>query len=256
MLKIWFFLGLNFVTISLDSSYVKNHFLGPSWLVFFSPLGPLFLFFLLFFLPLFVFLLAFYFFIFCLFYFLMFFIFFFHFFRRKSFFFSLFMYFFQIIFLLALVSEFNCFLRCRCSMEMWCPDDMAGLLGLGWAACLGESMLQLPRVGWRLLPCQNGASPDCIIVVVVSECVVVVVVVLLLLVVLVVVVCFVFVFVFVTFSLRSLCMSTRAHELIGSVCRPTRSPAPVSDTGAPKNLRHLTTANLVNLEEIITSISQ
>ena len=26
--------------------------------------------------------------------------------------------------LLALVSEFNCFLRSRCSMEMWCPDDM------------------------------------------------------------------------------------------------------------------------------------
>ena len=29
----------------------------------------------------------------------------------------------------------------------------AGQLGLGWAACLGESMLQLPRVGWRLLAC-------------------------------------------------------------------------------------------------------
>ena len=23
----------------------------------------------------------------------------------------------------ALVSDFNCFLRSRCSMEMWCPDD-------------------------------------------------------------------------------------------------------------------------------------
>ena len=30
-------------------------------------------------------------------------------------------------------------------------------------------MLQLPRVGWRLLACENGASPDCIIVVVVSD---------------------------------------------------------------------------------------
>ena len=30
VLKIWFFLGLNFVTISLDSSYVKNQFLAPS----------------------------------------------------------------------------------------------------------------------------------------------------------------------------------------------------------------------------------
>ena len=45
----------------------------------------------------------------------------------------------------------------------------AGQLGLGWAACLGESMLQLLRVGWRLLACQNGPSPDCIIVVVGSE---------------------------------------------------------------------------------------
>ena len=26
--------------------------------------------------------------------------------------------------MLALVSEFNCFLRSRCSMEMWCPDDI------------------------------------------------------------------------------------------------------------------------------------
>ena len=30
---------------------------------------------------------------------------------------------------------------------------------MGWAACLGESMLQLPKVGWRLLACENGASP-------------------------------------------------------------------------------------------------
>ena len=48
----------------------------------------------------------------------------FSFFRRKSFFFSFFLYFFQIFFLLALVSEFICFLCSRCSMEMWCPDDM------------------------------------------------------------------------------------------------------------------------------------
>ena len=47
---------------------------------------------------------------------------FFHFYEEKvsSFFF---LYFFQF-FLLALVSEFNCFLRSRCSMEMWCPDDI------------------------------------------------------------------------------------------------------------------------------------
>ena len=44
-----FFWGLNFVTISLDSSYVKNQFLGPSRVVVVgTPLGPLFLFFLFF----------------------------------------------------------------------------------------------------------------------------------------------------------------------------------------------------------------
>ena len=31
---------------------------------------------------------------------------------------------FKYVLLLALVSEFNCFLRSRCSMEMWCPDDI------------------------------------------------------------------------------------------------------------------------------------
>ena len=31
---------------------------------------------------------------------------------------------FKYVKLLALVSEFNCFLRSRCSMEMWCPDDI------------------------------------------------------------------------------------------------------------------------------------
>ena len=56
--------------------------------------------------------------------FLMFFIFFFHFFLKKkvsSFLFSCLS--FKYVLLLALVSEFNCFLRSRCSMEMWCPDD-------------------------------------------------------------------------------------------------------------------------------------
>ena len=104
------FFGLNFVTISLYSSSVKNQFLGPSRVVG-TPLGPLFLFFLLFFLPLFVFFLPFYFFIFSFFFFsflhffdfLMFFTFFFHFSEEKSFFFSFYLYFFQI-FLIAGVS--------------------------------------------------------------------------------------------------------------------------------------------------------
>ena len=54
----------------------------------------------------------------------MFFIFFFHFFRRKSFFFSFSCISFKYFLLLALVSEFSCFLRSGCSMGMWCPDDI------------------------------------------------------------------------------------------------------------------------------------
>ena len=38
---------------------------------------------------------------------------------------------------------------------------MAGI-GLGHP---GESMTQLPKVGWKLLAWQNGASPDWIVVV-------------------------------------------------------------------------------------------
>ena len=55
----------------------------------------------------------------------MFFIFFLHFFLKKevsSFLFSCIS--FKCVLLLTLVSEFNCFLRSRCSMEMWCPDDI------------------------------------------------------------------------------------------------------------------------------------
>ena len=84
-----FFWGFNFVTISLDSSYVKNQLLGPSRVV---PLWALFSFFSYFvFLPFFClfFLLFFYFFSFFvhffIFDFLMFFIFFFSFFPKKKF---------------------------------------------------------------------------------------------------------------------------------------------------------------------------
>ena len=44
--------------------------------------------------------------------------------QEKSFFFSVFLVFFKYVLLLALVSEFNCLLRSRYSMEMWCPDDV------------------------------------------------------------------------------------------------------------------------------------
>ena len=52
-------------------------------------------------------------------------IFFFHFFLKKkvsSLLFSCIS--FKYFLFLALVSEFKCFLRSRCSMEMWCPDDI------------------------------------------------------------------------------------------------------------------------------------
>ena len=95
-------------------------------------MGPLFLFFLLFSSPvfcpfscfLFFHFFSFFLFISSFFDVLMFFIFFFHFDRRKSFFFSFSCISFKYFLLLALVSEFNCFLRSRCSMEMWCPDDI------------------------------------------------------------------------------------------------------------------------------------
>ena len=43
--------------------------------------------------------------------------------KKKSFFFPFSCTAFKEVLLLALVSEFNCFLRSRCSMEMRCPDD-------------------------------------------------------------------------------------------------------------------------------------
>ena len=95
-------------------------------------MGPHFLFFLLFFLQFFFFLSFFlffsFFYIFCSFlHFVIFNVFHFpcSFFLKKkvsSFLFSCIS--FKYVLLLALVSEFNCFLRSRCSMEMWCPDDI------------------------------------------------------------------------------------------------------------------------------------
>ena len=42
----------------------------------------------------------------------------------------------------------------------------SGIAGIGLGHLLGEkSMIQLPRVGWRLLASLNGASPDWIVVV-------------------------------------------------------------------------------------------
>ena len=91
-------------------------------------MGPLFLFFLLFFLPFFFIFIFFPFFLFLFissFFECFSFSFFFHFFlKKKSFLFLFFCISFKYVLLLALVSKFNCFLRSRCSMEMWCPDDI------------------------------------------------------------------------------------------------------------------------------------
>ena len=59
-----------------------------------------------------------------------------------------------LFFLLAFVSECNCFLRSRCSMEMWCLDDTRRD-SWDWVGppALGESVIQLPRVEWGLLAC-------------------------------------------------------------------------------------------------------
>ena len=82
----------------------------------------------------------------------MFFIFFFHFSEEKvsSFLFSCIS--FKCVLLLASVSEFNkrCFLRSRCSMEMWCPDD----IGRDWVGppAWGRACFNSPEWG-------GGSSP-------------------------------------------------------------------------------------------------
>ena len=60
---------------------------------------------------------------------------------------------FKYVLVLALVSEFNCFLRSRCSMEMWCPDDI-GRDGWDWVgppawvrhASTPQSGVEAPRL--------------------------------------------------------------------------------------------------------------
>ena len=84
-------------------------------------LGPLFLFFLLFSSPVVSFFFLF--------------IFFFIFQKKKFLLFLSSCISFKYVSLLALVSEFNCFLRSRCSMEMWCPDDL-GRDGWDWVGPL------------------------------------------------------------------------------------------------------------------------
>ena len=58
--------------------------------------------------------------------------------------------------LLAFVSVFDCesFLRCRCSMEMWCPEGhRGGTSGIGLGHLLGREHVSTPQSGC------GGSSP-------------------------------------------------------------------------------------------------
>ena len=81
---------------------------------------------------------------------------------------------FKYVKLLALVSEFNCFLRSRCSMEMWCPDD-TGRDSWDWVGPLAwerECFNSPARVGFALAAASAAAAVVCCmlyVVVVVSD---------------------------------------------------------------------------------------
>ena len=68
----------------------------------------------------------------------------------SSSFFILCFYYLKYVSLLASVSDFNqrCFLRSRCSMEMWCPDDTSGL-----GHILGREHGSTPQSGVEALAC-------------------------------------------------------------------------------------------------------
>ena len=132
-----------------------THPFGPSFpffsLLFFSPVFCLFPCFLFSFFEHFLFISSF-------FDFLMFFIFQNHFPEEKVFSFLFSCTSFKYFLLLALESEFNCFLRSRCSMEMWCPDDI-GRDSWDWVgppawvrACFNSRGVEAPCLLKRSLP--------------------------------------------------------------------------------------------------------
>ena len=91
----------------------------------------------------------------------MFFISLFHFFLKKDVFLLFFFFSFTYVSLLATVSESNyrCFIRSRCSREMWCPDDK-GPDGWDWVGphtwerhnSTPQSGVETPRLFKRSLP--------------------------------------------------------------------------------------------------------
>ena len=76
-------------------------------------------------------------------------------------------YFFVFSFL-AYVSGFNkrCFLRSRCSMEMWCPDDIGQDSWIGLGRLLGGEHASTPQSGVEAPRLLKRSLPGCIIVVV------------------------------------------------------------------------------------------
>ena len=69
----------------------------------------------------------------------------------------------------AFVSGLNkiCFLRSRCSMEMWCPDD-TGRESWDFVGPPAWVRARFNSPEWRLLACLKRSLPDCIIVAVVD----------------------------------------------------------------------------------------
>ena len=134
-----------------EKSYNNDRKPWKSWRI--LRLNPFFFICLSFFI---IFLHFFIFFHFFIFLFSMFFIFSFHFFHRKSFFFYFSCISFKYFLLLALASEFNCFLRSRCSMEMWCPDDI-GRDSWEWVGppALGRACFNSPEWGGSSSPVQT-----------------------------------------------------------------------------------------------------
>ena len=108
---------------------------------------------------------------------------------------------FNYFLLLAFVSEFNCFLRSRCSMEMWCPNDI-GRDSWDWVGppAWGRACFNSPEWG-------GGSSP------VGSEPPQIVFLLLLLLLPLL----------FVSGYRSEECMSTTCHEAIGRSPRQQRT---------------------------------
>ena len=146
----------------------------------------------------------------------MFFIFFFHFAEEKvsSFLFSCIS--FKYFFLLASVSEFNCFLRSRCSMEMWCPDDI-GRDSWDWVGppAWGRACFNSPEWGGGSSPVKTEPPQIVLLLLLLTQ-----------------------------IDEPAMPVSTQLNDLIGNsgaespgskLPATPAPPAPVTDTGAPKN---------------------